>query len=264
MKNNIKSPIEFDIIDEEMLIKEREKAEKIALKAAEKSKKLALKAAKKEAEKTEKGKKKALKAAEKAAEKAKKLENRLINKGKKLAREEGHKYEIREESITNLIVLGRQLDGENPTNQNYSIDVICEKYIELFGRINPYNLKPPANDEYDLKGAIRGIIYESSPSSMQHWFRYGKKKLARQVSPWIFANKNLAISNNKFNWRKTDKEMATDKKKNIGVWFLIKDANLEFCWDEDKYGPKPTQEQLDEAEESGERVEGVRKSNNSI
>jgi hypothetical protein len=296
MRNNI-NDINFDIIDEEKEIveivnhavptvassKERAKAEKLALKAVEKAKKdaekaekLALKAVEKTKKAAEKAEKLALKAVEKAkkdAEKAEKLALKAVEKTKKdgiklgkelqkriyqkqMEREEGN-FEIKRDAFIKIFKVAEQLDIENP-DQGYSINNIVEKYIELHGHITPYKMMRPIEDNYDIKAAIRAIVYESSPSSMQHWFRYGKRKSARKVCPWIFANKNLAIINNKYNWRKTTNEMTTDKKNDTGLWYYIKERDIEFSWKEDKYGPLPSREQLIAAEETGERFIGVR------
>ena len=290
MKNNIE--VDFDIIDEEeeivetfnhaalpVVSKEREKAEKIALKAvkkakkdAEKVEKLALKAVEKVRKNAEKAEKLALKAVEKVrknAEKAEKIEKEKLRKNgikegkelhkriykKKMEKEEGN-FEIKRDAFMKIFKVAQQLDIETP-NQGYTINNIVEKYIELHGHITPYKMMRPLED-YDINAAIRAIVYESSPSSMQHWFRYGKRKSARKVCPWIFANKNLAIINNKYNWRKTTNKMTTDKKNDTGLWYYIKERDIEFSWKEDKYGPLPSREQLIAAEESGERVIGVR------
>jgi len=275
MKNNInKIEVDFDIIDEEEIVetfnhaalpvvsKEREKAEKIALKA--------VKNAKKDAEKVEKLALKAVEKVRKNAEKAEKIEKEKLRKNgikegkelqkriykKKMEKEEG-KFEIKRDAFMKIFKVAEQLDIENP-DQGYTINNIVEKYIELHGHITPYKMMRHLEDNYDINAAIRAIVYESSPSSMQHWFRYGKRKSARKVCPWIFANKNLAIINNKYNWRKTTNEMTTDKKNDTGLWYYIKERDIEFSWKEDKYGPLPSREQLIAAEESGERVIGVR------
>lgn len=273
MKNNIE--VDFDIIDEEeeivetfnhaalpVVSKEREKAEKIALKAVKK--------AKKDAEKVEKLALKAVEKVRKNAEKAEKIEKEKLRKNgikegkelqkriykKKMEKEEGN-FEIKRDAFMKIFKVAEQLDIETP-DQGYTINNIVEKYLELHGHITPYKMMRPLEDNYDINAAIRAIVYESSPSSMQHWFRYGKRKSARKVCPWIFANKNLAIINNKYNWRKTTNEMTTDKKNDTGLWYYIKERDIEFSWKEDKYGPLPSREQLIAAEESGERVIGSR------
>lgn len=128
----------------------------------------------------------------------------------------------------------------------------------MHGVINPYTLDEVESD-YDLEAAIRGFIYESSPSSLQHWFRYGTRKSSAQVSPWIFANKELATINNNYGWKKTDSDMAREKRQNAGLWYYIDEPNARFDWDEERFGPLPTREQLDQAEECGERYIGIRR-----
>ena len=174
---------------------------------------------------------------------------------KQLEREES-RFEIKKESILKLIQVAKKLKKLNK-KRGYTISDIVETYIDIHGKINPYSLEPVLED-YDLDAAIRGIVYESSPSSLQHWFRYGERRSSAQISPWIFANKELAIINNKFDWRKTSSEMAKEKRNNIGKWYYIKEPNIQIDWNETKYGPLPTKEQLDNAEESGERLKGIR------
>jgi hypothetical protein len=275
------NPIEFIIYETEEEFKLAEKAEKKALKEAEKEaekgKKKALKASEKAEKLAVKEAEKAEKLAVKEAEKAKKTEkiekDKLYKNGiklgkelqkiadkKKMEREEGN-FEIKRDAFMKIFKVAEQLDIEKP-DQGYTINNIVEKYIELHGHITPYKMMILLEDNYDINAAIRAIVYESSPSSLQHWFRYGKRKSARKVCPWIFANKNLATINNKYNWRKTTNEMTSDKKNDIGLWYYIKERDIEFSWKEDKYGPLPSKEQLIAAEESGERVIGAR--NNSI
>lgn len=235
---------------EKLAEKERIKAEKLAAKEQGKAEKLA----EKKRNKVIKLHKLMLKKAFEAGIKEGKKQSK-INLQKKMQQQEA-KFEIKKESITKLVQVARALSAENP-GKGFQITEIAEKYIELHGKINPYSTEL-AEDGYDVRAAIRGIVYESSPSSTQHWFRFGQKKETTQICPWIFANKQLAIVNNDYEWRKTTDEMVSARRNCHGLWYCIDEPHSEYCWNEKKYGPLPTKTQLDAAEELGERVIGVR------
>jgi hypothetical protein len=254
---------------EKMAEREREKAEKMAEREREKAEKMA----EREREKAEKMAQREREKAEKMAEKQRIKSQKLLMKkafeegiklGKKQAKilqkkqmqRQEAKFEIKKESITKLIQVARILNSQFP-NQGLHIRDIVEKYIEMHGEINPYTTEP-AEPDYDVPAAIRGIVYESSPSSLQHWFRFGQRKGTAQICPWIFVNKELAIINNNYDWRKTNDEMIKNKKNSIGLWHYIDEPNALYCWNEIKYGPLPTQEQLDNAEKIGDRLVGIR------
>ena len=164
------------------------------------------------------------------------------------------KYEIQDKAIRKMVKVAKQLTNEYP--DGFNVTQCVEKYIELHGRINPYTLEE-ADPKYDLSAAIRGFMYETSPSSSQHWFRYGIKKTREQVAPWIFANKELAEVNSKYGWRITTSEMASERRQNIGMWRMIIDGSTAYYdWSEERYGPLPTREILEDA--SRERKVGIR------
>jgi hypothetical protein len=255
---------------EKLALKEREKAEKLALKEREKAEKLALKEREQFRKLMEKERIKAEKLASKEREKAEKLITQNvfemgIKEGKKQEKKkqqkkierDAEKFEIKKESIEKLVIVARQLQQNYREDTGFRVGDICEKYIELHGNINPYSTKP-AEDGYDIRAAIRGLIYESSPSSLQHWFRFGERKGNQQISPWIFANKDVAIINNNYGWQKTSNDMINEKRQSIGRWLVITENNPQFGWNEDKYGPLPTNEQLSQCEQSGERRVGIR------
>jgi hypothetical protein len=117
----------------------------------------------------------------------------------------------------------------------------------LYPNINPYTLKQYCGC-YDIGAAIRGLMYESSPSSQQHWFQYGYQKNREQVAPWLFANKNLASVNNDFNWKQTTSVIATARRQQKGFWQLIPDPSLRDLPEE--YGKIPSAEILYEASQN--------------
>ncbi len=126
----------------------------------------------------------------------------------------------------------------------FSCTNFCEVYISKNGYMNPYTLEE-VDENYDLEAAIRGIMYETSPSSAQHWFRYGLSKKREQIAPWLFYNKSLAIVNNAHGWKVSDSELKKAQRNNLGSWSYMEEGSQAFYdWDEDKYGPLPTKDVL--------------------
>ena len=138
-------------------------------------------------------------------------------------------------------------------NGKFTTGDVEEAYKRLYPNINPYTLKQYCGC-YDIGAAIRGLMYESSPSSQQHWFQYGHQKVREQVAPWLFANKNLASVNNDFNWKQTTSIMATARRQQKGFWQLIQDPSLRDLPEE--YGKIPSAEILHEASQN--RKKGAR------
>jgi hypothetical protein len=182
---------------------------------------------------------------------------RVKELAEKKAIKKSEKYEIQTKAIGKMVQVAKQMAAANPGG--FTIAQITQKYVSMFPNTNPYTLEPIDDPEYDISAAIRGFVYETSPSSEQHWFRYGYKKIREQVAPWIFVNKELAIVNHSFQWKKTTSEIATARRQNKGLWKLIPDGSLAFYdWNEEAYGPLPNEEMLIEAAEN--RKKGVRRS----
>ena len=171
---------------------------------------------------------------------------------KKKSEKQSRKFEIQQEAIARMVRVAKILRQKYP--EGFTIKQCISKYIECWGKINPYTGEPV--EEYDLHAAIRGFTYESSPSSEQHWFRYGTRKEAEQVSPCIFANKELATVNHRHGWESTTPEIAKQRRREKGLWRVIAEPNALYDWPEDKYGPLPTKEMLKEA--SKDRKIGIR------
>lgn len=165
-----------------------------------------------------------------------------------------YKYEIKDKSIAKMVQTAKALQREYPGG--FTAKQLVKKYIELNGKINPYTLEV-VDDKYDISAAIRGFMYETSPSSEQHWFRYGMQKVRDQVAPWLFYNKSLALVNNCFDWKVSTPEMSYYRRRNKGKWFIIDEgSNAYYSWDARKYGPLPSDEQLKNA---SNRKIGVRR-----
>lgn len=110
-----------------------------------------------------------------------------------------------------------------------------EKYKQVYGNMNAWTgeVNP---DGYDGDAGIRSLIYEMSPSSAQHWFKYGMKKNSYQVAPWSFVNKQLADLNHQYQWMVTTK--GTGRAKSKGTWKFVFHLSR-HNWDNLLYGQLP-------------------------
>ena len=252
-KQQVKEAERLSKQQERETLKLAKQQEKEAFKLAKQQEKEASKLAKqreKEAEKLIRTRE------EKAAHTAVLRERERVKElAEKKAVKKRERYEVQTKSIGNMVKVAKQMAITRPNG--FTTSQFTKKYISMFPNINPYTLDPIDDDEYDINAAIRGLIYETSPSSEQHWFRYGHQKVREQVAPWIFVNKNLAIVNDTFQWKETTNEIATARRQNKGLWKLIPDGSLAFYdWNEEEYGPLPSEEILNEA--AKDRKIGVR------
>jgi hypothetical protein len=115
-----------------------------------------------------------------------------------------------------------------------------EKFKQIYGNINAWSGDTNPED-YDGDASIRSLIYEMSPSSAQHWFKYGIKKNSYQVAPWAFVNKKLAELNDKYQWMITTK--GTCRAKSKGTWKFVFHLSRE-SWDNELFGPLPDEHTL--------------------
>jgi hypothetical protein len=160
------------------------------------------------------------------------------------------KFQIKQKSLNRIYATGCAMNKE----EGFSISGFTKKYIQMHGLVNPYTsemLEPDTT--YDLDAAIRGLIYECSPSSNQHWFRYGVQQKALDVGPWFFVNKQLALINNYFGWNKVTHEQLSAQRQIRGKWKMFDHSVI---WSDEEFGPLPTEEQLIAAQR-GRKV-GVR------
>lgn len=115
-----------------------------------------------------------------------------------------------------------------------------EKYKQMYGNMNAWT--GDANpDDYDGDASIRSLIYEMSPSSAQHWFKYGIKKNSYQVAPWSFVNKQLADLNHEYQWLVTTK--GTGRAKSKGTWKFVFHLSRDN-WNTELFGHLPDEETL--------------------
>jgi len=115
-----------------------------------------------------------------------------------------------------------------------------EKFKQIYGNINAWSgvVNP---EDYDGDASIRSLIYEMSPSSAQHWFKYGIKKNSYQVAPWSFVNKKLADLNHEYQWMVTT--TGTGRAKSKGTWKFVFHLSRDN-WANELFGPLPEEDTL--------------------
>jgi hypothetical protein len=132
--------------------------------------------------------------------------------------------------FTIMKVIGYKLQKEND-NKRWSIGEFTKKYLEVIGEINPWTTKPFTNN-YDKNASIRSLIYEMSPCSSQHWFKYGILQRENK-NQWAFLNLELLFKNANNGWAKTS-------GRSNGKWFFKENIVEKDC-----IGLLPTIKQLD-------------------
>jgi hypothetical protein len=115
-----------------------------------------------------------------------------------------------------------------------------DKYKQLYGNVNAWSGEMNS-DDYDGDASIRSLIYEMSPSSAQHWFKYGLKKYSYQVAPWSFVNKQLADLNDEYQWMVTTK--GTGRAKSKGTWKFVFHLSRDN-WNNELFGHLPDEQTL--------------------
>jgi hypothetical protein len=197
----------------------------------------------KEKENTKEMKLRAKEERERAKEqRAREKENARNAKAQQLEREKRlriHEKETKRfEAFNRMIQVGialhkTHLDG-------FTTAQFVEKFKQIYGNINAWTgvVNP---DHYDGDASIRSLIYEMSPSSAQHWFKYGMKKNSYQVAPWSFVNKKLADLNHEYQWMVTT--AGTGRAKSKGTWKFVFHLSRDN-WDNELFGPLPEEDTL--------------------
>jgi len=101
---------------------------------------------------------------------------------------------------TIMKIIGHKLQLENG-GKRWKIGEFTTKYLDIIGNINPWTTKPFC-EKHDKHASIRSLIYEMSPSSAQHWFKYGKRQKENRCK-WSFLNLELMFKNANNNWEKS-------------------------------------------------------------
>jgi small-conductance mechanosensitive channel len=161
-------------------------------------------------------------------------EERVREKRKRIHEKETARFEAFNRMIQVGIALHKtHLDG-------FTTAQFVEKFKQIYGNINAWTgvVNP---DHYDGDAGVRSLIYEMSPSSAQHWFKYGMKKNSYQVAPWSFVNKKLADLNHQYEWMVTT--AGTGRAKSKGTWKFVFHLSRDN-WDNELFGPLPEDDTL--------------------
>lgn len=167
-------------------------------------------------------------------ERARAKEDREREKRNRIHEKETKRFEAFNRMIQVGIALHKtHMDG-------FTTAQFVEKFKQMYGNINAWSgvVNP---DEYDGDAGIRSLIYEMSPSSAQHWFKYGIKKNSYQVAPWSFVNKKLADLNDQYQWMVTT--AGTGRAKSKGTWKFVFHLSRDN-WDNQLFGPLPLDDTL--------------------
>jgi hypothetical protein len=234
------------------LVKAQEKAQAKLLKAQEKANTQALRAQLRYEAKLAKEHERATTRAARAEARieARMLKEREIKEAK-AARVEARAHNTRER-FSRAINTGFKAMEKYP--EGCSMKQLANVYIETYGLVNIWDGKE--SDYESVYNGIRSHILEMSPSSCQHWYKWGKRRLAGEVAPWHFYNKELALMNQEFGWSKIT--IGKGRAWNHGLWFFAPILRRD-TWSEALYGPLPTEEELDRAQ--ADRRIGVRNHN---
>jgi hypothetical protein len=161
-------------------------------------------------------------------------EDREREKRKRIHDKETKRFESFNRMIQVGIALHKtHLDG-------FTTAQFVEKFKQIYGNINAWSgvVNP---EDYDGDASIRSLIYEMSPSSAQHWFKYGMKKNSYQVAPWSFVNKKLADLNHEYQWMVTT--AGTGRAKSKGTWKFVFHLSRDN-WDNELFGHLPDEHTL--------------------
>jgi len=155
-----------------------------------------------------------------------------------------------------MMVVGHHLERERP--DGWSCDDFTAIMLRILDGQNIWT-KAPNYEDYDFSASIRSLVYEMSPSSMQHYFKYGKCHGNGLDTPICFVNKDLANKNNEYAWTKVDGVGTGRNVKEVKrSWHFVGDLD-KLVWNPHLYGPLPSVEQLMEASEGravGDRAWG--------
>ena len=173
---------------------------------------------------------------------------RVAKESARVAKEEQREREKRErihyketkrfEAFHRMIQVGIALHKAHI--DGFTTAQFVDKYKQLYGNVNAWSgeMNPP---DYDGDASVRSLIYEMSPSSAQHWFKYGLKKYSYQVAPWSFVNKQLADLNDEYQWMVTTK--GTGRAKSKCTWKFVFHLSRDN-WNNELFGPLPDEQTL--------------------
>lgn len=120
-----------------------------------------------------------------------------------------------------------------------------DKYIQLFGRETNIWTDDVSTDNYDWDASFRSLMYEMSPSSCQHWFKYGIMYKLGLPCPFYFVNRELALQNEAQLWMKVN-GAKTGRGTRGNKWRFVPKM-MGKPWNETEWGPLPSDDILIDA-----------------
>jgi hypothetical protein len=160
------------------------------------------------------------------------------------------RVEVREKVLSargkfeQMIVIGAYLQKMKPGGwcaQDFTSIVVF-----IFGKSNIWHSNRNTVT-HDDEASVRSLLYEMSPSSCQHWFKFGKVALTGLVNPICFVNKQLADVNADAGWAKVSG--AGTGRNTIDVrnhWHFVPTLDKEN-WNTAAHGALPSENVLNMA-----------------
>jgi hypothetical protein len=146
---------------------------------------------------------------------------------------------------TSMMVVGIALSRHDMFKDGFSISMFTETWKGLFGTVTSLWSKMKLTDTYEIDASIRSLLYEMSPSSTQHWFKYGYKHEDGLRCPIGFVNPELSVRNDNIGWVVSAQGTGRVTKESKGKWRFVENLDLDNwqeCW-----GIKPTTQTLNNA-----------------
>ena len=144
-----------------------------------------------------------------------------------------------------MIAVGFHLEQVRPNG--WSLDDFTALATAILGKINIWT-HGINTDNHDDKASIRSLVYEMSPSSCQHWFKYGVRHSSGLNNPICFVNRELANLNSEHGWQKVNGvgtgRNTTDVRR---TWHFVPNLDKDH-WNEDLYGLLPSVQTLELAQ----------------
>jgi hypothetical protein len=172
--------------------------------------------------------------------------DKKIKKAEKIAKLEISK--LKKDMVFKVMAfVGKLLMTQYP--EGFNMVTFANAVIEYFEKnIWTGELDHQQKEQAHTHASIRSFVGECSPSSAQHWFKYGIRRSAGEIAPWLFVNRRLAELNNQYEWKVTEENKHNGRGCNGGKWIFVADLlDKEENWPVDLYGPLPSEDQLTEA-----------------
>ena len=171
--------------------------------------------------------------------------DKKVQKARKIVSKEISAVE-KEMVLKVMALVGKYLMTQHPNG--FGIATFTAAVLDHYGDKNLWTGELNQNGYKHTHASIRSLVYECSPSSAQHWFKYGIQRGAGDIAPWYFVNRKLAELNNEYEWKVTEEGKHNGRGGNGGKWVFVSDLfDKKEDWPVELYGPIPTEEQLTQA-----------------